>query len=160
MKFKKGGGGNKYCFRTNIYTPVPKLKPKYLIFFIGPSYKAFRNQCKNTDFLIPILSYLKKKYGFVDTHIELLEEKNVLTLLKFIFSFSLWKFKKKIDSPLVLYTVQCTVQCTVRGVEFFIFWIFNTRYLPTEFGLAKEFKDQSRKGVCLYFHEFRCGNGF
>jgi hypothetical protein len=32
--------------------------------------------------------------------------------------------------------------------------------LTTEFGLAKEFLDQSRKGFFLYFHAFLCGNKF
>jgi hypothetical protein len=34
------------------------------------------------------------------------------------------------------------------------------QFLTTEFGLAKEFQDQSRKGALLYFHIFLCGNEF
>jgi hypothetical protein len=37
---------------------------------------------------------------------------------------------------------------------------YNFQYLTTEFGLAKEFKDQSRKGIFLYFHVFLAGDEF
>jgi hypothetical protein len=46
----------------------------------------------------------------------------------------------------------------IMGVDFWIFWIFN--FLTTEFGLANEVEDQSRKGNFLYFHVFLCGNVF
>jgi hypothetical protein len=42
------------------------------------------------------------------------------------------------------------------GSRFFGFLDFQA----TELGLAKEFKDQSSKGVFLYFHVFLPGNVF
>jgi hypothetical protein len=34
------------------------------------------------------------------------------------------------------------------------------QFLTTEFGLAKEFEDQIRTGIFLYFHVFLRGNDF
>jgi hypothetical protein len=46
----------------------------------------------------------------------------------------------------------------LAGVDFWIF--FDFQYLTAELGLAKEFEDQSRKGVFLYFHISLCGMSF
>jgi hypothetical protein len=57
--------------------------------------------------------------------------------------------------------VTMPVQCTAGEADFWIFFLY-FQLLPviTEFGLAKELLDQSRKGVFLYFHVFLPGNEF